>query len=64
MMSLKRWAYIGGSDVEDGDNSDDASGGGDDNTVDDNEGDGSLVVLKLKLVETSFSNILFFKVIL
>ena len=31
-------------DVEDGDNSDDAIGDGDDNTVDDNEGDGSLVV--------------------
>ena len=34
--------HIGGSDVEDGDNSD--IGGGDDNTVDDNEEDGSLIV--------------------
>ena len=36
--------HVGGSDVEDGDNSDDAIGGGDDNTVDDNEEDGSLIV--------------------
>ena len=34
---------VGGSDVEDGDNSDDAIGGGDDNTVGDNEEDGRLI---------------------
>ena len=36
--------HVGGSDVEDGDNSDDAIGDGDDNTVDDNEEVGSLIV--------------------